>query len=154
MGVAPNLFSFSPEQLKALGVQGVINLCDEYRGPVAAYNRIGIEELYLPTIDHTEPSLNSLKEAVKFISKFEKKGQKVYVHCKAGHGRSAAVVFCWLFAQDPTSEPQHFSNKLSSMRRVRKNLHLQSSSIEFMKYFRDNLTIAKQPLLDESALTS
>ena len=29
------------------------------------------------------------------------KGEKAFVHCKAGHGRSAAVALCWLMTQNP-----------------------------------------------------
>ena len=31
-----------------------------------------------------------------FIDKHVEAGGKVYVHCKAGRGRSATVVLCWL----------------------------------------------------------
>ncbi len=42
-------------------------------------------------VDHFEPSVEQYEEAVKFIDEFKKKNEKVYVHCKAGHGRGAAV---------------------------------------------------------------
>ena len=41
-----------------------------------------MEELWLPTVDHFEPSVSALEAAIKFISKFKEKKQKVYVHCK------------------------------------------------------------------------
>ncbi len=43
-----------------LQVRGVINLCEEYKGPLRKYKDIGIEELYLPTTDHFEPSVEDL----------------------------------------------------------------------------------------------
>ena len=36
-------------------------MCKEYRGPIKAYHKLGIEQLHLPTIDHTEPSLQDMK---------------------------------------------------------------------------------------------
>ena len=56
VGVAPVAFSVAPGRLRDMGVTGVVNLCDEYSGPVQTYEALGIEQLYLPTVDHTEVS--------------------------------------------------------------------------------------------------
>ena len=66
-----------------MGVTGVVNLCAEFRGPVAAYRRLAIEHLRLPTSDHVEPAAEVLDAAVAFIRKHERAGGRVYVHCKA-----------------------------------------------------------------------
>jgi hypothetical protein len=79
VGVAPIAFSTTPTSLYAMGVRGVINLCDEFSGPKKEYDRLGMEELWLPTVDHYEPSVQSLWLAIKFITKFKKRGQQVYV---------------------------------------------------------------------------
>ena len=84
------------DKLKALGVTGVVNTCDEYQGPVAQYEVAGIEQLYVPTIDFTHPTLESVVQAVEFIQSHADKGGLVYVHCKAGRARSATIVVCWL----------------------------------------------------------
>ena len=44
-----------------LQVRGVINLCDEYAGPVKKYKTLGIQQLHLKTVDHFEPSVKDLK---------------------------------------------------------------------------------------------
>ena len=62
---------------------------------------IGIVQLRLPVADHKEPSLEFMKGSIAFINTFRKRGQKVYVHCKGGHGRSAAIVLCWLIYSNP-----------------------------------------------------
>jgi len=127
MGIAPVAFSSHPAALRMLGVRGVVNLCDEFHGPAHLYEQLGMQELWLPTVDHHEPSLEALKLAVNFISRFKEMNQKVYVHCKAGHGRSAAVVFCWLFTQlHPSMKPVVIARSMESKRKVRKNIHLQS----------------------------
>ena len=87
LGCAPMSIFEHPQQLYRLGVRGVVNLCDEYKGPTWAYSELGIKQLYLPTIDHCEPSLEYMTEAVEFIKRYKARGEKVYVHCKAGHGR-------------------------------------------------------------------
>lgn len=80
------------------GVAGVINTCHEYDGPRAEYQRLGIVQLHLPTIDFTPPTLVDVKRGVEFIRQHAESGLTVYVHCKAGRARSATVVACWLIA--------------------------------------------------------
>lgn len=140
MGVAPSIISVKASTLHALGIKGVINVADEFRGPVAEYTHYGIKELWLPTVDHFEPSLADLKEAVQFISHFKEKNEKVYVHCKAGHGRSAAVAFCWLLTQNPEATPEEISARMLKRRKVRRTLHLQSSSLAFYEELHANRT--------------
>ncbi len=78
------------------GVRAVVNMCDECPGLLEPYGRMGIEQLYLPTIDFTPPTLADIERGVAFIEAHAAKGETVYVHCKAGRGRSATVVLCWL----------------------------------------------------------
>lgn len=86
-------------RLGALGVRAVVNMCEEYAGPAAAYARLGIEQLHVPTIDFTPPSLGDVRRAVAFMRDHIARGGGVYVHCKAGRARSATVVLCWLVAE-------------------------------------------------------
>lgn len=83
-------------RLKKMGVRAVLNVCEEYSGPEEAYAATGIEQVRLPTIDYTSPSLSTVRQGVCFIEKCVSRGDLVYVHCKAGRGRSATIVLCWL----------------------------------------------------------
>jgi atypical dual specificity phosphatase len=82
--------------LQAAGVGAVVNCCEEYRGPTAEYERAGIVQLRLPTIDFTSPTLDDVERGVAFIGEHISRGVRVYVHCKAGRGRSATIALCWL----------------------------------------------------------
>ena len=84
-GLAPLVLgqALSFQDKIAVGVTGVVNLCAEFRGPVAAYRRLAIEHLRLPTSDHVEPAAEVLDAAVAFIRKHERAGGRVYVHCCA-----------------------------------------------------------------------
>lgn len=53
LGAAPMGILGHVDQLYARGVRAVVNLCDEYAGPVAAYKKRHITQLYLPTIVRT-----------------------------------------------------------------------------------------------------
>ncbi len=97
-------FASDVEKLAALGISGVVNTCQEYAGPVAEYDRFEIQQLRVPTIDFTHPTLESIQRSVQFIADQVDAGGKVYVHCKAGRARSATVVVCWLIRQGMTRE--------------------------------------------------
>jgi atypical dual specificity phosphatase len=103
-----------------LGIRGVVNLCEEFRGNADLYNQLGIRQLWIPTIDNTCPSLASIERAVTFIEEHRRRGESVYgaclglhqsvrhraycvrpVHCRAGKGRSATVVLCYLMRAHP-----------------------------------------------------
>ena len=85
LGCAPMELLGHPQKLHEMGVRGVVNMCSEYSGP-SSYNSVGITQLHLPSVDHYEPSVTQYEEAVAFIQSYHAKGEKVYVHCKAGHG--------------------------------------------------------------------
>lgn len=137
IGGAPFGFMRYPERLfKQFNVRGVVNMCDEYQGPVSSYKRLGIEQLRLPTVDHFEPSLEDLKKAVEFIQKYEAEGGRVYVHCRAGHGRSAAAVFAWLLYKEPLADPIDLNEKLCAMRNVRKSLWKQPNINKFRTWLQ------------------
>jgi len=84
------------KSLAAAGVTGVVNTCEEYRGPLPQYQMHGIEQFRMPTIDFTHPRFQDICQAVEFISQHVNRGGKVYIHCKAGRARSATVAMCWL----------------------------------------------------------
>ncbi len=82
--------------MQDVGVGAVVNMCEEYAGPIDAYSDSGITQLHLPTVDFASPSLEDVRAGVEFIEDHLNQGHAVYVHCKAGRGRSATVVLCWI----------------------------------------------------------
>ena len=61
-------FSGDVVTLHAAGVTGVVNMCEEYSGPLEQYTQMGIEQCYCPTVDMTAPTLEDLSRAVIFIN--------------------------------------------------------------------------------------
>lgn len=49
LGAAPMSFMGHVEELHKRGVRAVINLCDEYSGPLLQYKKFHIAQLHLPT---------------------------------------------------------------------------------------------------------
>ncbi|CAB9508812.1 Phosphatidylglycerophosphatase and protein-tyrosine phosphatase 1 [Seminavis robusta] len=137
LGAAPFGFANVPERLyNEYGVRGVINLCEEYSGPDQHYQRLGMKHLRLPTVDHFEPTVEDMEKAVSFIQKHKERGEKVYVHCRAGHGRSAAIVFAWLISQDPSADLEELNKQFYAKRHVRKKLWKQTNIREFHRRLR------------------
>ena len=84
------------EGLAGAGVDAGVNTCEEYGGPAEEYKKFSIEQFYMPTIDFTHPAFEDVCKAVEFIESYVEEGKTVYIHCKAGRGRSATVAICWL----------------------------------------------------------
>lgn len=131
LGSVPVTWKGHVDQLHALGVKAVVNLCDEYEGPTREYLVHSIEQLHLPTIDHEEPTVEDIHQAMAFIRRHRELGHGVYIHCKGGHGRSAAVAFCWLLSECNMS-PQEAQEFLLSKRRVRRTLASQPNILQFI----------------------
>ena len=179
MGGAPFGFCNIPRALyHEQGVRGVVNMCEEYRGPVRQYRQlttsssnnnkndttIGMIELRLPTTDHFEPSVQSLQAAVAFIQEYANRGERVYVHCRAGHGRSAAVVMAWIMVSQQQQQQQQHAAKYknnnnkeaASLSQTPPPQQMYSSDIDaYLKQLNENLcqkrnvrkTLWKQPNL-------
>ena len=65
--------------------------------------------------------------AISFIRAHKAKGDKVYIHCRAGHGRSAAGAFAWLMSTNPKSNLQNLNEQFCQKRDVRKTLWKQEN---------------------------
>lgn len=97
LGAVP--LSGDAKRFKKMGITGVVNMCDEYAGPLRDYESENIEQLHLPTVDFHPPTLEMIERGVEFMNQHVEKGGGVYVHCKAGRARSATVVLCYLVAR-------------------------------------------------------
>lgn len=130
LGAAPFGFLGKVEQLHALGCSASVNMCDEYVGPLSKYREIGWVQLHIPVVDHEEPSVSQLHAAVKFIQEQREAGRGVYLHCKAGHGRGAAVAFAWLLVHRRLTL-EETQRAILALRPVRKGLWKQPNIVKF-----------------------
>jgi atypical dual specificity phosphatase len=88
------------EKLNKIEIKYVVNMCAEYNGPRKTYEKYNMKQLHLPTVDCTAPSLKSIEKAIKFMNEAYTNKQNIFVHCKAGMGRSATVVLCHMVANE------------------------------------------------------
>ncbi len=97
------------------GVTAVLDLTAEFS---EARPLTGVEYLNLPILDLTAPTRGQLDMAVSFITRQIENGT-VYVHCKIGYSRTAAVVACYLLASGKAHSPDE---AMDLLRRVRPSI--------------------------------
>lgn len=122
------------KKLKDIGITGIINTMHEYGGNLKALQTFDIEQLYLPVVDHYAPTLEQTEQGVVFIQRHLDAGGAVLVHCKGGHGRSAAIGFAWLLKNRKMTLEQTQKHILSH-RKVRRRLAQQTELIQFHRKY-------------------
>jgi atypical dual specificity phosphatase len=119
--------------LRGEGVRAVVNLCEEYAGPLREYDQHGIEQLHIPTTDFTHPQLADVEAAVEFIQKYKLQHDSVYVHCKAGRARSATIAICWLIKYGGMTPEEAMKHLLRSRPHINPNLLKRPVVQEFIR---------------------
>ena len=94
----------SAAHLQALHDEGVravvtLNQAWEPQAPSATFREAGLEQLRVPTPDYAAPSQRDIRRAVAFIDQHVQAGDRVYVHCNGGKGRSAVCTLAYLVSQ-------------------------------------------------------
>jgi protein-tyrosine phosphatase/membrane-associated phospholipid phosphatase len=84
--------------IRESGIVAVVDLTAEF---AASRPFLALPYCNVQVADLTAPSDAQLQRAVVFVNEHAARG-KVYVHCKAGYSRTAAVAGAALMARDPT----------------------------------------------------
>lgn len=74
-----------------------------------------IAHLHLPVPDMKGLSIEEFEKGIEFIEQEQAKGKRVYVHCKAGRGRSASMVAAY-YIKKYQLKPQEALSKLRKQR--------------------------------------
>lgn len=120
LGALP-LRSMTPTLINEENIGGVITLNEDYETKLLMYsteewNMLGVKHLRLATPDfNNAPNLEKLHKGVDFIKEFDNSDSCVYVHCKAGRGRSATLVACYLMEVSQMT-PEQAINVLKTKR--------------------------------------
>jgi membrane-associated phospholipid phosphatase len=113
----------------ARGVTAVLDLCGEFS---EAQPFLALSYRNLPIMDLTAPTREQLEEGVAFIQEHAA-GGIVYVHCKIGYSRSAAVVGAYLMASGRAASPEE---SVALLRRARPAVVIRSEAMEALREFR------------------
>jgi protein-tyrosine phosphatase len=112
------------------GVTAVLDLAAEFS---EAASFLGLEYLDLAVLDLTAPTPEQLRAAVDFISAHTARNGVVYIHCKIGYSRSAAVVGAWLI---DTGIANTAEEAVARMRAVRPSLVIRPEAWQALREFR------------------
>ena len=80
----------------------------------------------LPVLDLTAPTAEQFTEAIAFIVRHAGAGRVVYVHCKAGYSRSAAIVAAYLLQ---TNQVADASAAVAHLRRCRPGIIIRPEAL-------------------------
>ena len=110
------------------GVTAVVDLTAEFS---KATPFLRLPYLNVPILDLTAPTEAQLRAATVFIAEHAKTGI-VYVHCKIGYSRSAAVVGAHLLASGLTSS---VAEAETCLRRARPSIVIRREAMEALRRF-------------------
>ncbi|KAA8494038.1 putative dual specificity protein phosphatase DSP8 [Porphyridium purpureum] len=113
----------------------MINTVREWKGMPREYAKHGLEQLYVPMVDFVPPSLSDLEACVEKVHEFVQQQKTVYVHCKAGRGRSASVVMCYLIKYANMTPEQANEFLVSKRPQVIAQLHERPVIQEFYRVY-------------------
>lgn len=86
--------------------------------------------LWLPTQDHTAPTMEKLRVGTHAIRELVDAGEKVYVHCRNGHGRGPTLVVAYFVLLGHDLETAH-----SMVKEKRSVIHIEDVQMERLKEF-------------------
>jgi protein-tyrosine phosphatase/membrane-associated phospholipid phosphatase len=112
----------------AQGVTAVLDLTAEFSA-AAAFQTVSYRNL--PILDLTEPTPEQLREAVAYIAAEAAIGC-VYVHCKIGYSRSAAVIGAHLLTTRRAATPEE---AVAWLRQVRPTIVVRPEAMQALQTF-------------------
>lgn len=124
-------------RLRELGIRAIVNLCDEFKGHAKELRRHRMTQLRLPAVDHFPVPLDYLLRGLEFIRTQLESGRRVYVHCKAGQGRSATLAMCYLMARYDLTPLEAYRRIRRIRPHVTKRLYQRAAVREIQRRLRD-----------------
>jgi len=123
--------------IKKHHVTAVVNTCAEFSGYSTRYAKHNIIQHYLPIVDACAPSVDALKKATAFIHQHVSTDESrcVYIHCRAGRGRSVTVVLAYLMEYHGLTREQA-QLYVNANRSVSKNVYQRPIIVEYEKYLK------------------
>lgn len=99
------------------------------------WKEMEMEQKQISVVDGTAPTIQQIQEGIEFIHEQTLKQHKVYVHCKAGKGRSATLVICYLIKYERLS----FENAHQQVKSKRSIVNLKQCQIDIAKAFEASI---------------
>jgi atypical dual specificity phosphatase len=111
------------QRLKKEGVNAVLTMLEDFEleqgivQPISSdeWAQQGIEHHHIKAVDFTGVPVDQIQQGVAFLENQIRDGKKVYVHCKAGRGRSATIVVAYLLKQSYAQTNTTFSDAYAAI---------------------------------------
>ncbi len=87
--------------------------------------------VWLPTPDHAAPSKENVRVGIAALKQMIANRQKVYIHCKNGHGRAPTFYAAYLIKERGMTPEEAVKIVIEK----RRGAHLEESQIAFLKDF-------------------
>ena len=121
--------------LRQAGAAAVLDLTAEFSETASLR---ALDYCNIPILDLTAPNPAQLRQAVEFISRRAERGV-VYVHCKVGYSRSAAVVGAYLLASRRAGS---VDQALAILRDSRPGIVIRPEALAALNAFHSSLPAA------------
>lgn len=118
--------------MKPEGIVAVLDLTGEF-SEAKAFRELPYRNIQVA--DLTPPSQEQLNAALAFVDEHMADG-KVYLHCKAGYSRSAAVAGALLLRADPSQRVEDIVSRLYAIRR---GIVVRPEIVECLRAYRSNM---------------
>lgn len=141
------------EELKNEGISAVLSLLEDfemapsiYFHPVAKedWERSGIKCLQIRVADTCGLQLDDIRQCIDFIMDNIRDHRKIYIHCKAGKGRSASVVLCYMLwnirQQTGALTEQDVIDAYKELKLLRGEIHINDSQFEPISRYANSLS--------------
>lgn len=86
--------------------------------------------LWLPTADHTAPTIDNLELGVDTIKICIEQGKKIYIHCKNGHGRGPTLLAAYYINHGLTVD-----DAVKFITTRRREVHIEPIQIEMLQMY-------------------
>lgn len=86
--------------------------------------------LWLPTRDHAAPTLKKLRVGAHALRELVEAGEKVYVHCRNGHGRAPTLVAAYFILMGMDAD-----QAIATIQKKRRSIHIESVQRKRLEQF-------------------
>jgi atypical dual specificity phosphatase len=90
-------------QLELRGIGAIVSLTERPLN-AALIRRHGFRYLHLPVPDMKSPTLDQIREFLRFVESCRKEHRAVVVHCLGGAGRTGTLLACYLVSKGYEAE--------------------------------------------------
>lgn len=99
LAVGGGFYRWQVGELRARGVQSIVDLRLEDRHNEVVLTQHGMNLLHLPVLDYGAPSQEQLLRGTRWVQGQLAQGRKVLINCRRGRGRSVTMLCAVLMTQ-------------------------------------------------------